>query len=662
VLQRRAFMTSIVALGRRHARVVLLAAAMGAVAVLVHLHVFPYLSRDADESAYLLQAEALARGQLTLPASLHAGPFQPWLTGEHGGQVFTKYLPGWPALIAASLAATGEAAPALFVVAAGLVLAVYVFALELFEGRRTALIAAAVTALSPLFLVHTATFLSYPFATALLLAASTCWIRGTRLRSRPLLLGAGALYGWAFLVRPLDVVLVAGPVAAYLWARHRGTPRRLGRSCAWAVVGGVPFLAVTLAYNAAVTGAPLRMPLPATDAMDRFGFGPRRIMPLFRVYEYNPAQAWEALVQQARAMPSWTFGGALLLALALLGLFARTRRLERLLLLGVVLAFPVGYFPFWGSFYAPTRLGMLNGIGPLYWLPVLAVLAVLAAAGTESVLGWLLGRGRRPTVAATMALTVLACSLTALNLRDKITFHRDVANGYATVAALVPPPEQLRTPATVVVYRGSYVGNPYPFLRNDPSLDNPITYAAARGRQAVRVAELVPSRALYALRPLERHRADDPGGPRGSFEELAVVRGRQLRIEAEVRVPAGGRCLVAFVYLDRRTYERPLACGVRPGDVHRTTWTVGGPGGLPVPEIGADVELVVGAAVNDRPDLDGARKWERRDSLGVRPGEGQPVLTVLTPGPGFALPSGKGRWLPSRVDDVITHRTDAVGS
>jgi hypothetical protein len=162
------------------------------------------------------------------------------------------------------------------------------------------------------------------------------------------------------------------------------------------------------------------------------------------------------------------------------------------------------------------------------------------------------------------------------------------------------------------------------------------------------------------LRPLERHRSDDPGGPRGSFEELAVVRGRQLRIEAEVRVPTGGRCLVAFVHLDRRTYERPLACGVRPGDVHRTTWTVGGPGGLPVPETGADVDLVVGAAVNDRPDLDGARKWERRDSLAVRPGEGQPVLTVLTPGPGFALPSGKGRWLPSRVDDVITLRTDVA--
>ncbi len=654
-------MTSFVALVRRHAPVVVLAAAMGAVAVLVHLGVFPYLSRDADESAYLLQAEALARGQLTLPASLHAGTFQPWLTGEHDGQVFTKYLPGWPALIAASLAATGAAAPALFVVAAGVVLAVYAFALELFGARRTALIAAAATALSPLFLVHTATFLSYPFATALLLIASTCWIRGTRLESRPLLLGAGAAYGFAFLARSFDVVLVAAPVAAYLLARHRRTPRRLGRSCAWAVVGGVPFLAVTLAYNAAVTGAPLRMPLPATDAMDRLGFGPRRIMPRLRIYEYTPADAWDALVEQARVMPSWTFGGALLLALALLGLFAGSRRPERFLLLGVVLAFPVGYFPFWGSFYAPTRLGTLNGLGPLYWLPPLAVLAVLAAGGTESVLGWLLARGRRPTVAATMALTVVACSLTALNLRDKIEFHRDVTRGYATVAALVPPPEQLRTPATVII-PGSYVGNPYPFLRNDPSLDNPITYAAARGRQAVRVAELVPSRALYALRPLERHRSDDPGGPRGTFEELTVVRGRQLRIEVEVRVPAGGRCLVAFVYLNRRTYERPLACGVRPGDVHRTTWTVGGPGGLPVPETGADVELVVGAGVNGRPDLDGARKWERRDSLGVRSGQGQPVLTLLTPGPGFALPKGKGRWLPSRVDDVITLRTDAVGS
>lgn len=641
---------------RRFAPVTLLAAAMAAVAVLVHLRFFPYLSRDADEGAYLLQAEALLDGHLTLPASLHAGPFQPWLTGEHDGRVFTKYLPGWPALLAVSVALTGSATAALGLVAAGLVLAVHAFALELFGRRGTALLAAAATGLSPLFLVHTAVFLSYALSTALLLAASAGWIRGTRVRSRPLLLGAGALYGWAFLVRPFDVVLVAGPVAAYLLVRHRRALAPLARSYAWAVAGGLPFLAGALAYNAAVTGSPWRMPLTASDPMDGFGFGPHRMMPRSRIYEHTPAAAWQALVEQAGHAASWTFGGALLIALALLGLIGRERRLERLLLLGTVLAFPVGYFAYGGIVITPRRLGALNGLGPLYWVPAFAALAVLAAAGAQRLLDRLVARGPLLAVPAITALAVLAASLTAVNSRDKISFHSDVTRRYAHVAALVQQ-EQLRTPATVLVHRGTYVGDVYPFLRNDPWLRAPVTYATARDARIARVADSASPRALYALRPEELHRADEPAGPRGSLEPLVAVRGRQLRVTAEVRAPAGGGCLLAYVRL-RRTYPRPLACDARPGEVYSVTWLVGGPGGLPLPTRDGEVELVVGAAVNTRPKLAGARMWERRDSLDVRPDGAQPALALLSPGPGFAKLHGR-RWVPSRVGDVVAHRAVA---
>ncbi len=627
---------------------------MGAVAVLVHLRFFPYLSRNADEGVYLLQAEALAHGQLTLPASLHAGPFQPWLTGEHDGRVFTKYLPGWPALLAVSLVVTGSATPVLFLVAAGLILAVYAFALELLGSRRAALLAAALTVLSPLFLVHTATFLSYAASAALLLAASACWLRGARLGSRRLLLLAGALYGWAFLVRPFDVLLVAGPVAAYLVVRYalsrrERDPRRLGRALAWAVAGGLPLLGVALAYDAMVTGHPLRLPLPATDPLDRFGFGSRRIMPLYRVRDFTPATAWAALVQQVQTVPSWVFGGALLPAFALLGLVTSCRRRESVLLLGIVLSFPAGYFAFWGSVNTPGTLGVRNGMGPLYWLPAFAALAVLAAAGTERVLRTVLARGLVPAAAALTALTV-AGALTALNVHDKIRFHDGVTREYARVAALVPPADGLPTPATVVLL-GKYVGNPYPFLRNDPDRRGPIAYATARGPDAVRVAEAAPDRALYALRPQELQRWDDPRGPRGSFSPLQVVRGQQLRIDVALRAPVEG-CLTAYLQLDRR-HARSLGCGLRPGEVRRTTWVVGGRGGLPLPDRDGTVYLRVGAAIGDRPSLRGAQHWQRRDSLGVLTSPGGRVLTLVGPGPGYVQRAAGRPWTQARVDDVV---------
>jgi 4-amino-4-deoxy-L-arabinose transferase-like glycosyltransferase len=154
----------------RLAPLVLLVALSAGLAVLVHVVYFRHYSTDADEAAYLLQARNLAEGHLTLPAAAHGDFFRPWLTGEYHGRLFTKYLPGYPSVLAVSLALFGTAVPALGIIAGGWVVSTYAAGLQLLGSRRTALLAAGLVALSPIAIVQSALYLSYALSSALIFA------------------------------------------------------------------------------------------------------------------------------------------------------------------------------------------------------------------------------------------------------------------------------------------------------------------------------------------------------------------------------------------------------------------------------------------------------------------------------------------------------------
>lgn len=650
---------------RRHAPVVILAALAALGAVAVHILLLPNLSRNGDESVYLLQAETLLQGRLTLPAAAHDAFFRPWLTGEHDGQLFTKYLPGWPGLLAGSLLISGSPLPALALAAAGWVLAVYALAYELFGRRRLALLAAGITVASPIFVLQTPVLLSYAIATALLLAGATGWIRGTRL-GRPLIAAAGgAALGLAFLIRSYDVLLIGAPVAAYLLVTHRSALRQAARGLAWTLAGAVPFLGVALAYNAAVTGSPLRMPLPATEPLDRFGFGPRRMMATAPVTNYTPERAVESTLDLLARMPQLLFGGLLLLAVAAYGALARERRPQRLLLVALIAAFPACYFFFWGSYLA-TRVHRTGGT-QYYYVPAFGPLAVLAAAGADRLLERLLARPRRLAVPVLTALAVTACLISVPDARAVLRWHREADRRAEALLTLVPPQRQLPTPAVVLLTtapgRDRYIGNPYQFLRNDPQLRNPVLYAASQGVKDNRLADVAPGRAQFALRPNELHDAEHPEAGRGRLVPLDTVRGPQLRVEADVTVPASGRCVVAYLLLrDQPRQDRLLTCAGQAGQRHTVSWTLGGPGGLPLPQPGADATVVVGVAVGDSPNPKRAALWETRNSLGVRGAAPAPTAVLQYPGPAWRRPGATARWAQSSVDSVLRLRVSPVGA
>jgi len=538
--------------------------ALGAFAGSLVLHgvLFPQGSGDADEAAYVLQARMLLDGRLTLDARQVEPFFQPWLTGVHGNHVFTKYLPGWPALLALSQALFGTMAVAPAAVAACWVIGAYLLARELFDDGWTALVAAGFLALSPLFLLHTVLPLAYACCAAVLTLATALLLRGARTGARGALTGGGALVGFGLLIRPFDTVLVALPLAAFVAVRQRRTPRRLLTQVGWTALGAAPLVAVLLAYCWYVTGSPLRLPLSASDPLDTFGFGPRRIMPTEPSFPFTRRMALQALIDTVQAGPSWYFGGLGLISLAAVGLVARRRRGERLLLLATTVAVLVGYTFWWGSAFVMP--GLRNGLGPHYHLAGFTPVVILAASGARSL--WTLlptsrprdGRPPRgsqpprnglptpnaPRVARLVRPTALVltaagfATLTVPTLGPRIDGQRYVKSVNSALDALIP--KDLPGPALVVVTPGQpsrYTQIPYQTLRNSPGLDGPIVSAAEVGPETAALPDRMPGRTIYRLRPDE---IADPavwGSPRGSFVPLRQTTGTRIEVRVTVRPP-----------------------------------------------------------------------------------------------------------------------------
>ncbi|WP_235486676.1 glycosyltransferase family 39 protein [Frankia sp. AvcI1] len=627
-------------------------------------------SGDADEAAYVLQARMLLDGHLTLDAATMEPFFRPWLTGEHDGRLFTKYLPGWPALLAASQALFGTMTVAPALVAAGWVAGTYRLARELLDDAASAVLAAALVAGSPLVVVHTALPLAYACGAATLTLASAALLRGARTGARSSLLAGGAGAGFALLLRPFDAVLVLTGVVVFALARLRRQPRAIPARVGWAVLGAAPFVAVLLVFCRLVTGSALRMPLSASDPLDRFGFGPRRILPSEPTFTFTRHLALRALEQTCTAAPGWLFGGVVVVGFAAVGAVLARRRAQRLLLVVTVVAVAGGYLFWWGSAFAMP--GLRDGLGPHYHLAALTPILILAADGARRLWSAAAALPRaavlRPTAAGVVVVTMVL--LTASAVPGKVDGQRWVNDHNAFLAALLP--DRFPAPAVVVVtpqVPSRYTQVPYQTLRNRPDLHGRVLYAADLGPATATLPEDVPGRALYRLRPDE---IADPAAPAsfyGSFTALRQVSGERIRVHLTARLPAGSAAgAAAYVRLGAQTRIFPVtpSAGDRvdpsiadpsiagPAVIDATlVVTSGEPAGAG--ELGAGTatlpgELVVGVV---QPTAAGPARWEERIPLARRHGSG--ALTLLTPGLGWRQVPGRAAvgWLPAPVRPTL---------
>ncbi|MDI3340260.1 MAG: hypothetical protein QJR03_06975 [Sphaerobacter sp.] len=478
--------------------------------------VFDRLPHVEDEVAFLFQARTMAAGHIVAPAPPVPAAFSIPFVIVRDGMWFGKYPPGYPLVLALGVL-IGQ--PWLLNPIAGAVAILLLYR----AGRAvyrpgTGLLAAALLATSPVFLLQAGSFMSHVvgliWATALLLLFARARAGGALLPA----VAAGAAVGMLFLARPLTAVGIGLPYALVAAADLAAGP--VGRRRALALAAGfLPFVALLLAYNAYTTGSPVRFGYELWWPFDRIGFGPdvgphgHDLAAGLRNTGYN----LDALRRLLFGWPGWLtlLPAALAVGVALVALGARAAARWR----GArpALRVPGGAAWGWDLLLAGSALGLIlvhiaywtpgQMYGPRYYFEATGALALLTARGLLHLAGglaWALRRARlpagraRPLAAAAVLLPVAVLSLRGLGtvgLREFQAYHDWYAingDGLRRVAAA-------RIDHAVVFVAASYWTGYAPFFaQNRPTLDGPIVYALDRGPETNRaVMAHFPGRTFY---------------------------------------------------------------------------------------------------------------------------------------------------------------------
>ncbi|WP_158550799.1 glycosyltransferase family 39 protein [Geodermatophilus sp. TF02-6] len=631
----------------------LLALVSGAAAVLTNLALFPLYSLNRDDSVYVAMARLMETGAVTLPADADA--FRPWASAVVGDRIVLKYTPPWPAVIAAADAVTGSPRAALAVTAAATVVLAALLTAEVLRDRVAGVVAGALLALCPVFVVQSATFLPYVFQLTLGLGFAVLLLSGVRLGSTARLVAAGAVWGVAAFARPFDALLFALPFVLVVlvgrWrARADGGPTVVGVVVGLAG-GAVPLLAGSLLYNAVVMGSPLRLPFTVTGAQDTFGFGRRGVFPRYTI-DFTPADGVAGLLANLRWTPSWVFGGIVLVALAVLGL-ARSSGPAQWAVAALAVVVPLGYLPFWGPYAMSAQWEGVQLFGPFYHLPVVVPLVVFGAAGLVGLVRRT-AAGARP-LAAVVVVVAAMVALTAVSVPDPVTGNRAVTDDFRAVQRFVD--DQHLDDAMLLLPRRGDLGfeSDTPFLENTPSLRQPVLYAEQRGAADLALAARFPDRALYRLSE-DLPPGEDTGG-RLTMDRLRVDAGPTVTLRLRLTNPTDRPVAVAYLSDGRRVWSRTLDRASSRGRVYEVTWTLAAPGAasadpdaVRLPDAGV---LAAGLDVREADDAGRpGRRWERR--VAHRPVDGGARLELLRPGQGWARDDAPGSgWVQAAVGNPV---------
>ena len=567
--------------GSRHWLVVLLLllVASAALSIAVQRNVFPFYSGDRDEPVYRYQAQMLADGHVTIPATQERF-FRPWLSGPVDGHLAMAFEPLWPAVLMIAEVATNSMLPG---VAFGVVLAtagIYALGVQLLRDRRLGLGAAVLFALSPFVLLLAGTYLNYVFAVGLGTWMTVGWVRAVRRSSAVAAAGAGALFGLLLLTRPFDALLATVPLLVFALVSRpdRAAWRRL---LAGATAGAAPFVVLTLAYNLAVTGAAFEFATSAqSGGTAAFGWGRRALAPDYPPVNFTLLKAIRATAQNLVALPSWLLGSYVAVPLAAWGvrrLALRTPliRTDTVLLVAMLVVFPVGYLGWWAI--ALTVDGAYTGIGPHYYLPMLVPLSILMAVGVRHLLSRLRDGGSRSRWYLGI-VGVLAGLGTAAFVGPRLDVNRFVADQERLQA--LPVLAALRSqPGRILVINQRephpYIMGTHGILANRPTLDTRVIFAVDRGAAGVDLLREHPHR-----RAFRTTRQLAPGAPLGSIHPVLVrqrvIRGTVANLDTTIENRGTTHIVIAYARFGNHRVARVIDTASRRGQRYQVRWRLSG--------------------------------------------------------------------------------------
>jgi hypothetical protein len=408
---------------RRSVQAALVCLAAFGLAAAVALNVFEAMPHLEDEQADFFQARVFAAGLLAAPEAPNKDAFFIPFVVVRGGLRFAKYTPGYPLVLA--LGVLLGAPWVINALASALaLLGVFLLGRDLFDADA-GLLAAALGAVSPAFVILSGTYLPHPVTMAALVFFAWALLRARRpAEPHPVRfsLPAGALLGLAVLARPWTAFAVAAPfiglgmldfgraVIGRIAARRgaggkpargngRGEERARLRPFLYAYL---PLIVACLAvcaflpfYNWAVTGSPFTNTYTLWWPYDTVGFGPAYGRLGGHTLELGLINAQLDLAAFQTALLGWPapLGVPLVALPLLLGLALAPRSRNDLLILLPPAALILAHLAYW------ARAGEF--FGGRYYSEGMPFLWLLAARG---LLKFASGKGRLRLVRAALPL------------------------------------------------------------------------------------------------------------------------------------------------------------------------------------------------------------------------------------------------------------------
>jgi hypothetical protein len=487
-------------------------------------------------------------------------------------------------------------------------------------------------------------------------------LRGLRTRGKWTLVAAGAAIGAAFFARPFDSLLVAVPFGTYVVYTRRRDLRSLLRPTGWVMVCVLPLLVLTAAVNQHLMGSPTSFPQNVAGSLNKFGFGDRLGIHDAQVGNFTPvhftlAKSWDALSNDVQLLPRWMFGSYLGVAFALFAVVRRPRDPRIWLLFSLVAVFPLGYLLWWGNYSATFIHHLTRGLGPFYYYPAIAPLALLAGAGVVAFASRLASTGTRGVVAGTSAVMLVAVALTGVEVRADL---HDATNVRAAERAALAPTRPVPRNSLLFLEQ-TQLGNPLPQLVNQPDLRNSPLYATDHLDRNMDLINLYPGKDLYALRYIWDYGADVfKVGPRPNLVHLTRRSFATITETLTFVNPGLKPYVIAYAQEGDRIEARVLDAASSPDRRYTVRWTIAAPG---APVGSADTftlsptsagAYTLGFATSKTSQLSGADRYELKWSFRA-PASG-PARLVEPPVPFRLLqfPDGRSTDAEEQVEPVLT--------
>jgi hypothetical protein len=456
---------------------------------LVTQRIFDAVPHIEDEIAYVWQAKALLEGHLKLPSPPHSKYYLVPFVVDYQGERFSKYPPGWPAMLAVAIRAGARAWFNPFLAGLGVWLT-YLLGKRIFSDF-VGLLAAGLTVTSPFFLMNSGSLLSHPFGLVLSLLFAMGWLESfwgdkadAEIEAHPharkqwayALVSAVSL-GALVLTRPLTAVAVALPFAFHgLTILFRGDNQARLRLLAFGLIG-ISSVGLYLLWQYSLTGNALLNPYTLWWPYDRVGFGPGHGRGSTGHTLY---MAWINTRSSLNSGKYDLFGWAGLSWIFLpFGLWASRRNYRGLLVGSVALSLVLVYMTYW--------IGATL-FGPRYYYEGLYSVTIISAVGIAWLAGWPTShlsayvrysdwRKLRPLLVTFVVGVLVGINLLLylpIRLGGMVALY-DITR--SDQALFQTPTSQELTPALVIVHNDRWMEYGALLDLEDPELSTPFIFA-----------------------------------------------------------------------------------------------------------------------------------------------------------------------------------------